>query len=150
MCSLLVLKVANIKNVTMDKATEAICVCQSWKQSTICEEKGVSFPKFYFYSYQIICCTVVGDIVWYPDGLEICGKDIRVNVPWVVTHADPPIDSDVTCYLLTARSPLGYPNSAPPSPLAHPGSLRGRCTSTVPPLLRALMRCIPIQYLIKQ
>ena len=86
-----VLKVANIKDVTMDKATEAICVHQSQKLSTICEEKGVSFPEFYFYSYQIIHCTVIGDIVWYPvdgvpDGLEICGKDIRVNVPWVVAH----------------------------------------------------------------
>ena len=28
-----------------------------------------------------------------PDGLEFCGKDIRVDAPWVVTHADPPIGS---------------------------------------------------------
>ena len=82
----------------MDKATEAICVRQSQKQSTICEEKGVSFPEFYFYSYQIIHCTVIGDIIWYPvngipDGLEICGKDIRVNAPWVVACANLPIDS---------------------------------------------------------
>ena len=26
-----------------------------------------------------------------PDGMEICGKNIRDNLPWIVTCADPPI-----------------------------------------------------------
>lgn len=55
-------------------------------------------PEFYFYTYQIIHCTVISDNVWYyvngvPDSLEICGKDIGMDAPWVVTCADPPIGS---------------------------------------------------------
>ena len=99
LCLLSLLKLARRKDVIIERATNAICVHQSQKRLIIYEKQEVSV--YFFLSRVLILIvhhTVVSNGIWYlvygvPDGLEVCAKNTGIDTSWIVTHANPPIDS---------------------------------------------------------